>query len=85
VPALNSYTSDIRFIAEGLGVGAEAQRIAGAGCECYETLMRLSLGNPTSRHDVTFVTMDTERSRTGCRSISSRAKTSTSPRSIDLV
>jgi hypothetical protein len=41
-----------------LGIGSKSQRIARTGQEVYQALMRLSLRDPTSDHDVALVVMD---------------------------
>jgi hypothetical protein len=56
--ALNSYTPDIRWIETALGIDGERQRIARTGQEVYQSLMRLSIRDPRSQHDVTLVVMD---------------------------
>jgi hypothetical protein len=56
--ALNSYTSDIRWMESVLGIDSQAQRIGRAGQEIYQTLMRLSLRCPKGRSDITLVVMD---------------------------
>jgi hypothetical protein len=56
--ALNSYTSDIRWMESVLDIDSRAQRIGRTGQEIYQALMRLSLRNPKSRSDITLVVMD---------------------------
>jgi len=56
--ALNSYTPDIRWIETVLGIDGKTQRIARTGQEVYQSLMRLSIRDPRSQHDVTLVVMD---------------------------
>jgi hypothetical protein len=56
--ALNSYTSDIRYLETVLGIDATTQRIARTGQQIYQALMRLSLRDPTAKNDVTLVVMD---------------------------
>ena len=56
--SLNSYTADIKWIEAALGIDAREQRIARLGQEIYQTLMRLSLRDPSSRTDVTLVVVD---------------------------
>jgi hypothetical protein len=56
--ALNSYTSDIRWMESVLGIDSTAQRIGRAGQETYQTLMRLSLRKPEGRSNITLVVMD---------------------------
>jgi hypothetical protein len=56
--ALNSYTSDIRWLEQVLGIDAPTQRIARTGQEVYQTAMRLSLRDPTATADVRLVVMD---------------------------
>ena len=56
--ALNSYTPDIRWLETALGIDARTQRIARTGQEIYQSLMRLSLREPTAKTDVTLVVMD---------------------------
>jgi hypothetical protein len=56
--ALNAYTSDILWIARCLGIDSEQQRIARCGTEIYQTMMRLSIRDPRSTHDITVVCMD---------------------------
>ena len=58
--ALNSYTPDIRWMETVLGIDSKQQRIARAGQEIYQTLMRLSLRDPRQTHDITLVVMDKE-------------------------
>jgi hypothetical protein len=41
-----------------LGIDSHAQRLGRIGQEVYQTLMRLSLREPTSKSDVTLVVMD---------------------------
>jgi hypothetical protein len=43
-----------------LGIDSTQQRIARAGQEIYQTLMRLSLRDPRQSHDITLVVMDKE-------------------------
>lgn len=57
LPALNSFTSDIRWV-ESLGIDADKQRIARVGQDAYQTLMRLSLREPSERANVTVVVVD---------------------------
>jgi hypothetical protein len=56
--ALNAYTPDIRFLEAVLGIDARDQRIARTGAAVYQSLMRLSLRDPTATRDVTLVVMD---------------------------
>lgn len=56
--ALNSYTPDIRYIQQVLGIDAPQQRIGRLGQEVYQTLMRLSLREPNATADVTVVVID---------------------------
>jgi len=56
--ALNACTPDIRFLESVLGIDARDQRIARTGAAVYQSLMRLSLRDPTARRDVTLVVMD---------------------------
>jgi hypothetical protein len=56
--ALNSYTPDIKWMEQVLGIDGQRQRICRTGQEIYQSLMRLSLRDPTIRHDVTLVVMD---------------------------
>jgi hypothetical protein len=56
--ALNAYTPDIRWLETALGIDSHTQRIARTGQDVYQTLMRLSLRDPRSAHDVTLVVMD---------------------------
>ena len=56
--ALNYYTSDIRYLESVLGIDAHTQRIGRTGQEVYQSLMRLSLRDPTAKNDVTLVVMD---------------------------
>ena len=56
--SLNSYTPDIQWIEAALGIDAREQRIARLGQEVYQTLMRLSLREPSSRADATLVVVD---------------------------
>ena len=56
--ALNAYTPDIRFLEEVLGIDARDQRIARTGGAVYQSLMRLSLRDPSARRDATLVVMD---------------------------
>jgi hypothetical protein len=56
--ALNSYTSDIRWVENVLGVDGDHQRICRTGHEVYQALMRLSLREPTETQDITLVVMD---------------------------
>lgn len=56
--ALNSYTSDIRWMESVLGIDSHAQRIGRTGQEVYQALMRLSLREPTATDDITLVVMD---------------------------
>ena len=58
--ALNSYTSDIRWVENVLGVDGHHQRICRTGHEVYQALMRLSLRKPASTTDITLVVMDKE-------------------------
>jgi hypothetical protein len=58
--ALNAYTPDIRWMETALGIDARTQRIARTGQEVYQTIMRLSLREPASKHDVSVVVMDRE-------------------------
>ena len=58
--ALNSYTPDIRWMETVLGIDSTQQRIARAGQEIYQTLMRLSLRDPRQTHDIALVVMDKE-------------------------
>jgi hypothetical protein len=55
---LNSWTPDIRFLETVLGIDAREQRIARTGAATYQALMRLSLRDPTAKHDITLVVMD---------------------------
>jgi hypothetical protein len=56
--ALNSHTPDIRWLETVLGIDSREQRICRTGQEIYQTMMRLSLRNPLSQHDVRVVVMD---------------------------
>ena len=56
--ALNSFTSDIRWMEQVLGINSHTQRIARTGQEIYQSLMRLSLRDPRSTHDVSLICMD---------------------------
>jgi hypothetical protein len=56
--ALNAYTPDIRFLESVLGIDAPEQRLARTGAAVYQSLMRLSLRDPTGTRDVTLVVMD---------------------------
>jgi hypothetical protein len=56
--ALNAYTSDIKWIEAALRIDALQQRIARTGQGIYRTLMRLSLREPSSTHDVRIVVAD---------------------------
>jgi hypothetical protein len=56
--ALNAYTPDIRFLESVLGIDAPEQRLARTGSAVYQSLMRLSLRDPTGTRDVTLVVMD---------------------------
>jgi hypothetical protein len=56
--ALNSYTSDIRWMESVLGIDSHTQRIGRTGQEVYQALMRLSLREPTATDDITLVVMD---------------------------
>jgi hypothetical protein len=56
--ALNSYTSDIRWVENVLGVDGDHQRICRTGHEVYQALMRLSLRKPDSTTAITLVVMD---------------------------
>lgn len=56
--ALNAYTPDIRWMETALGIDARTQRIARTGQEVYQTMMRLSLREPSSQADVVVVVMD---------------------------
>jgi len=49
---------DIRFLEAVLGIDAHDQRIARTGYGVYQSLMRLSLRDPTSKRDVILVVMD---------------------------
>jgi hypothetical protein len=40
------------------GIDGQRQRIARTGQEVYQSLMRLSIRDPTSHHDVTLIVMD---------------------------
>jgi hypothetical protein len=55
---LNSATPDIRWIETVLGLDSKTQRIARCGQEVYQTLLRLSIREPTATHDITLVVMD---------------------------
>ena len=41
-----------------MGINSSQQRIARTGQEIYQSLLRLSLRDPTSKHDVVLVVMD---------------------------
>lgn len=56
--ALNSFTPDIRFLEETFAIATRDQRIKRLGQEIYQTIMRLSLREPTSTTDVTVVVID---------------------------
>src|SRR5262249_29904235 len=56
--AFNSFTADIRWVQQVLGIDGPTQRIARTGQEIYQSLMRLSLRDPRSIHDVTLIVMD---------------------------
>lgn len=56
--ALNSFTPDIRWLEEMLGIDAAAQRIARLAQEFYQTITRTSLRDPRARADVTAICMD---------------------------
>jgi hypothetical protein len=56
--SLNSYTSDIRWLEQVLGIDARHQRIARLGQEVYQSAMRLSLREPSATADVTLVVID---------------------------
>jgi hypothetical protein len=56
--ALNSFTTDIRWIESVLGIDPHTQRIARTGQEIYQTMMRLSLREPSGTSDVSVVVMD---------------------------
>lgn len=56
--ALNSYTPDIRWLESALGIDALTQRLGRTGQEVYQSLMRLSLREPSETHDITLVVMD---------------------------
>jgi hypothetical protein len=56
--AFNSFTADIRWIETALDIASREQRIARTGQEIYQSLMRLSLRDPRSPHDVSAVVMD---------------------------
>ena len=56
--ALNSFTSDIRWMEQVLGINSHTQRIARTGQEIYQSLMRLSLRDPRSTQDVSLICMD---------------------------
>lgn len=56
--ALNSYTADIRWLEEALGIDSLQQRIGRTGQAIYQSLMRLSLRQPDATDDVILVVMD---------------------------
>ena len=56
--AFNSHTPDIRWIEEVFDISSDTQRIARTGQVIYQTLMRLSLREPSSTQDVSLVVMD---------------------------
>ena len=56
--ALNAYTADIRWMEATLGIDSATQRIARTGQEVYQTLMRLSIREPSDDSDLTVVIMD---------------------------
>jgi hypothetical protein len=56
--ALNAYTADIKWITAALDIDSLTQRIARCGQTVYQTLMRLSLREPSSTHDVRVVVAD---------------------------
>ena len=56
--ALNSYTSDIRWMESVLGIDSATQRIGRTGQEIYQAMMRLSIRDPKSRSNITMVVMD---------------------------
>jgi hypothetical protein len=56
--ALNSFTSDIRWMEQVLGINSHTQRIARTGQAIYQSLMRLSLRDPRSSDDVSLICMD---------------------------
>jgi hypothetical protein len=56
--ALNSFTSDIKWLEQVLGIDSRQQRIARLGQEVYQTVMRLSLRDPLPTADVTVVVID---------------------------
>lgn len=58
LPALNSATPDIIWIQKALKIDADTQRIARAGQDAYQTMMRLSLREPTATDDITIVVVD---------------------------
>jgi hypothetical protein len=55
---LNPYGADIEFLEAMLDIGARDQRIGRVGHSVYQSLMRLSLRDPTCTRDVTLVVMD---------------------------
>lgn len=56
--ALNSHAADIRWIEQALEIDGTTQRMARTGTEIYQTLMRLSIREPTATDDITLVVMD---------------------------
>jgi hypothetical protein len=56
--ALNSYTSDIRWMESVLGIDSHYQRLGRTGHEVYQALMRLNLRDPNGKGDIILVVVD---------------------------